>query len=149
MEGDVKAAQNGCGTAARGCTPPCSHCPRYQSALDQRWRQLAGCRAHVQPFEDEQIDDCLQVSPRELGILYQSRYPVGRNSFLMHGYYNYHHLLFGRYKDGSYFLGVPGIYENQEKMMASMFGFPEFLKAREQKQMRGQFGYWCRKVGRS
>lgn len=149
MEGDVKAAQNSCGTAARGCTPPCSHCPRYQSALDQRWRQLAGCRVHVQPFEDEQIDDCLQVSPRELGILYQSRYPVGRNSFLMHGYYNYHHLLFGRYKDGSYFLGVPGIYENQEKMMASMFGFPEFLKAREQKQMRGQFGYWCRKVGRS
>lgn len=144
---DVKAAQTACAAKASPGSRPCAGCQKYQSALDQRWRQLSGARAHVQPFADDQIDDCLQVSPRELGILYQSRYPVGRNSFLMHGYYNYRHLLFGRCKDGSYFLGVPGIFENQEKMMASMFGFPEFRRTREQNQTRGPFGYWCRRIG--
>ncbi len=144
---DVKAAQSACAAEACVSPHPCANCHKYQSALDQRWKQLSGCRGHVQPFDSEQIVDCLQVSPRELGILYQSRYPVGRNSFLMHGYYNYRHLLFGKCKDGSYFLGVPGVFENQEKMMAAMFGFPEFRKAREQRQGRGPFGYWCRRLG--
>lgn len=57
------------------------------------------------------------------------------NSFLIHGYYNFHHLLFGRVCDNenntNYFIGVPGMYCNRERYMASMFGFSNFKRATE------------------
>lgn len=124
----------------------CPRCRRPIATMDQRWQCFSRRYSHVQPFGGEEVVDCVRVSPRDLGTLYQSQWPMGRNSFLMHGYYNYRHLLFGKCRDGSYFLGIPGIYENQERMMADMFGFPLFREAKEQRQLRGRFGYWCRKL---
>lgn len=124
----------------------CPRCRRPIATMDQRWQCFSKRYSHVQPFGGEEVADCVRVSPRDLGTLYQSQWPMGRNSFLMHGYYNYRHLLFGKCRDGSYFLGIPGIYENQERMMADMFGFPLFREAKEQRQLRGRFGYWCRKL---
>ena len=44
------------------------------------------------------------------------------------------------------FLGIPGIYEQPERMMAMLFGFPEFEAAAavssDSKDMTGVFGYW-------
>lgn len=37
-------------------------------------------------------------------------------------------------------MGVPGIYQNQERVMAIIFGFPEFLP----NEVENQFGYWYR-----
>lgn len=124
----------------------CPRCRRPIATMDQRWQCFSRRYSHVQPFGGEEVVDCVRVSPRDLGTLYQSQWPMGRNSFLMHGYYNYRHLLFGKCRDGSYFLGIPGIYENQERMMADMFGFPLFRETKEQRQLRGRFGYWCRKL---
>ena len=43
-------------------------------------------------------------------------------------------------------LGIPGIYEQPERMMAMLFGFPEFEAAAavssDSKDMTGVFGYW-------
>lgn len=45
------------------------------------------------------------------------------NSFLLHGFYQYHHLIMG--KD---FIGVPGNYYPREGMAARMMGFPYFIE---------------------
>ena len=77
------------------------------------------------------------------------------NSFLLHGYYNYHHLAI--IDDGErYRLGVPGIYHPQEAKAASTFGFTEFIPHKdidmdltdEEKSSQEQFGYWCRPIKR-
>ena len=75
------------------------------------------------------------------------------NSFLVHGFFNYHYLILKTVEepDGrKRFLGVPGIYEQPERMMALLFGFPEFEASREAEQnhpqpdenANGAFGYW-------
>ena len=51
------------------------------------------------------------------------------NSFLVHGFFCYHYLILKTVNapDGSQiFLGVPGIYASQERMMALLFGFNDF-----------------------
>lgn len=79
------------------------------------------------------------------------------NSFLIHGFFNYHYLVLKKVADKEHtrhYLGVPGIYEKPERMMALLFGFPEFEKAQEQAENQnpqpvmvksepvGEFGYW-------
>ena len=48
----------------------------------------------------------------------------------------------------NYYIGVPGIYNEKEQMLASMFGFEEFkvMKAPERNGNPGggSLGYWCR-----
>ena len=63
----------------------------------------------------------------DLRELPKQHWYLGNNSFLLHGFFNYHHLLFGRLPDGKWFIGVPGIYARQERVMASVFGFPGFM----------------------
>ena len=43
-----------------------------------------------------------------------------------------------------WFVGVPGIFQSQEKVMAAIFGFPEYKSEKAAEQKTGQFGYWYR-----
>lgn len=87
-----------------------------------------------------------------------SRFPrrewrIANNSFLLHGYHNYHHLLYIE-EDGKTWLGVPGVFHEKEEVAAKAFGFPEFrrltdadLKLEEnEKNTYEDFGYWCRQI---
>ncbi len=92
-----------------------------------------------------------KVGREHLSRLPQKERKLVNNSFLLHGYYNYKHLLF--IKDGdSFFLGVPGVYYPREAEAARNFGFPIFhrvknneveLEAAQCNEGR-DFGYWCR-----
>jgi hypothetical protein len=69
------------------------------------------------------------------------------NSFLVHGFFNYHYLVLKSVEDAGQtkrFLGVPGIYEQRERMMAMLYGFPEFEAAQPEDitGANGLFGYW-------
>lgn len=68
------------------------------------------------------------------------------NSFLLHGFYNYHYLIVKEKEcEGQkrQYLGVPGYYARQERIMAMMFGFPEFEAEKETEPVEeGTFGYW-------
>lgn len=75
------------------------------------------------------------------------------NSFLIHGFFNYHYLvLWEKEEDGvkKTYLGVPGIYERPERAMALLFGFPEFAteetvaggEPEPSEAVTGSFGYW-------
>lgn len=67
------------------------------------------------------------------------------NSFLMHGYANYKHLVIKTDSNGREYLGVPGVSEAPERMMAKIFGFNEFEPAAPVTAAdveSGIFGYW-------
>ena len=77
------------------------------------------------------------------------------NSFLVHGFWNYGYLVLKKNleKDKETLaLGVPGIYEKPEAVMAVLFGFPDFEvlpeemviqeKEKNQETKEGTFGCW-------
>lgn len=66
------------------------------------------------------------------------------NSFLLHGYYNYGHLVLDE-KNGRSRLGVPGNYYEREEVVAGMFGFPDFEPAKGREKQTGVFGYYFTK----
>ena len=88
----------------------------------------------------------MKIQRGEISILPRCEWKLANNNFLLHGYYNYRHLILAKLLDPQqpprYLLGVPGHYFSNEKYMASMFGFPHFVLARKQPQGDGRFGYW-------
>ena len=107
------------------------------------WNRLAPAFAHRNPFLEGEALDAILITPRELHFFCCKNWSAARNSFIYHGYYNYHHLLFGKAIDGSFFLAVPGTYSGKEQQMAVSFGFPVFKESKE-KVPGSCRGYWCR-----
>lgn len=106
----------------------------------------------VFPFSREDSFQWVQLELKNLHLLPKSYWHLGNNSFLLHGFFNYHHLILGRKKDAQscqWFLGVPGVFQNPERVMATLFGFPEFHSTSESNIKTGQFGYWIRPLKES
>ena len=105
---------------------------------------------YIDAFDDDYFYDCIEVSPEMLKCLNQNEIDIAGNSFLLHGYYNFRHILFGRVRDNldntKYFIGVPGMYCNRERYMASMFGFNNFKKSHRSDYANPYFGYWYQEI---
>ena len=94
-----------------------------------------------------------KIQRKDMVCLPRCEWRHANNSFLIHGYYNYHHLIL-TVRDDRLKLGVPGVYHPQEEKAAESFGFPEFIPAEEldlkltdeEKNDREKFGYWCRDI---
>ena len=94
-----------------------------------------------------------KVQRKELARLPRCEWRLANNQFLLHGYYNYHHLVFIENGQMMY-LGVPGIYHEKEAQAASVCGFPDFVPMKEldvsltadECDEQEEFGYWCRQV---
>ncbi len=74
---------------------------------------------------------------------------LSHNSFLLHGYATYNHLLIKRDKNGQNYLGVPAISEPAERIMAQIYGFDKFEHAvptSEDEAESGVFGYFFCKL---
>lgn len=110
---------------------------------EKLWKDIYSKNSAFQPFSDQEISDCIRVAPGDILQLQRAHWHTGRNSFLMHGYHNYRHLLIGKTEDGNYVLGVPGIMNPQEKYLAVMFGFPNF-KFSDEPEQNPAGGYWYR-----
>lgn len=117
---------------------------------NERWKSMLEEYPVSQPFENKAIT-CVRVELKDLRELPKRYWYLGNNSFLLHGFFNYHHLLIGNEAgdDGErWFLGVPGVYQPQERVMAAIFGFQEFIPEQGHHEHTGeplnQFGYWCR-----
>ena len=105
---------------------------------------------YIDAFDDDYFYDCIEVSPEKLKCLNQNEIDIAGNSFLLPGYYNFRHILFGRVRDNldntKYFIGVPGMYCNRERYMASMFGFNNFKKSHRSDYANPYFGYWYQEI---
>ncbi|MCI8799410.1 MAG: hypothetical protein HFH88_06300 [Lachnospiraceae bacterium] len=109
---------------------------------EDKWAQLWEIYPHIHPFQDER--EYLSIRPSDFVLFPAASYRMVNNSFLLHGYYNYHHLLLGRVEkrgENFYYIGVPGNFYEREKQVAIMFGFESFECAEEPAQA-GDFGYY-------
>lgn len=110
------------------------------------WDQLGRRYPKVLAFDYDNGCEILSIHPQDIGLLPREIWAYGNNSFLLHGYYNYRHLILAKLNNPKgrprYLLGVPGHYFSNEKYMASMFGFPHFVLAKRQPETDGRFGYW-------
>lgn len=100
------------------------------------------------PFEGEEIE-CIRMELKDMQEFPKKYWYLGNNSFLLHGFFNYKHVILGELMENGrkeYFIGVPGVFQNQERIMATMFGFPEFRTAKNVGQKTGNFGYWYRVI---
>ena len=120
--------------------------PAAPRMKDTKWEQLCALYPHVHPFHDER--EYLSIGPEDFIVLRERCYQMTHNSFLLHGYYNYRHLLLlqqERSREMCYYLGVPGNFYEREKQVARMFGFESFECEREPAR-EGDFGYYLIRV---
>ena len=101
------------------------------------------------PFEDDELEKCVRLEPKDFGFLPAGEWQVVKNTFLLEGYYEYRHIIFAakEHKDKKkYYLGVPGTYHRRECFLANMFGFPYFKGIRKKENTLGDFGYWFKEL---
>lgn len=114
--------------------------------IDTIWQQFFKRYPKIQAFDYNGGCEILTIKPQDIGLLPRETWGYGNNSFLLHGYYNHRYLIFARLNnprgEPRYLLGVPGHYYSNEKYMASMFGFPNFVLSKIQPAGDGRFGYW-------
>lgn len=119
---------------------------KEETSRSHLWDRMAGNYVKVLAFDYDNGCEILSIKPQDIGLLPREIWTFGNNSFLLHGYYNYRHLILARLHNPQgaprYLLGVPGHYFSNEKYMASMFGFPHFVLAKKQPEEDGRFGYW-------
>ena len=112
-----------------------------------KWETLLEQYTSVHPFQDERV--YLTITPEDFVLLSEADYHLRSNRFLLHGYYNYKHLLLGKMPDSTgkeeYYIGVPGLFYEQEKKMAILFGFEGF-ESRTLRPTDGTFGYYMKRV---
>ena len=115
------------------------------------WSQMQKEHTVFTPFEDKEIR-CVRIELKDLRELPKRYWYLGNNSFLLHGFFNYHYIIIGNMEKDRWFIGIPGIYQQQERVMAAIFGFPEFMQAEVAGETAGrgepvnQFGYWYRSM---
>lgn len=113
--------------------------PRYN--WRQIWENLKANHDNFVLYHKEEIC-CVKIELKDIRELPRRYWYLGNNSFLLHGFFNYRYLVVGEIGEERWFIGIPGIYQNQERVMAAIFGFPEFLP----EPVENRFGYWCRMI---
>ncbi|MBR1770674.1 MAG: hypothetical protein IJ747_01445 [Lachnospiraceae bacterium] len=109
---------------------------------EHKWEQLWMIYPHIRPFSDDR--EYLTIGPGDFVLLQENSYRLVNNSFLLHGYYEFHHLLLmrmGPYTNPRYYIGVPGNLYERDKQSAILFGFQGFECANEPAE-EGDFGYY-------
>lgn len=110
------------------------------------WEEIESDCPKITPFENSEGIQYFKIGEPQLSVLSEEYGMINHNSFLLHGLNSYNYIVIGRKKDDVCILGVPGIYHDREQMMASMFGFPHFKNAKNEKVTMGIFGYYIKDV---
>lgn len=131
--------------------------PLQEMLHEDKWQQLCTLYPVCHPFEDG--EDYISIAPKDFVILRKEYQNLVSNSFLLHSFYNYHHVILGKTGENDiYYIGAPGAYLEREKKVAVMFGFEGFAQSvrgnggsaagRGGKPAveTGAFGYYMRKV---
>lgn len=112
--------------------------------IDQEWEQIRSSCHKVENCRE--LGEVYRVNKGNFAVLPESMKHILQNSFLVHGLMNYGYLLLFRVdeKAGQFGVGVPGVYYEKEKLVAEMFGFPQFWC--DGRSDNGKFGYYLRIV---
>lgn len=126
--------------------------PRHSQAeapedWDLRWRFILENYPVMTPFTGDEHTLCVRMELKDLRQLPKQFWYLGNNSFLLHGFFNYRYYILGMTEEfgiKKWFVGVPGVFQNPERVMAALFGFPEFRSEKPSPINTGEFGYWYR-----
>lgn len=129
-----------------GSRPPQSGSGPRPSQPNSGMRQRRVSWEACTPFDDGDMVQCWKIHPRDFSCFSRHQCALRNNRFLQYGHYNFGHLLLCRKSNGQYILGVPGSYDQQERFMANMFGFPYFKESRMIEVPKGRGGYWYRLI---
>ncbi len=113
------------------------------ASLGSKWEELQANHQAVSLASEVQ-GNWIRMEIKELRDLPKRFWYLGNNSFLLHGFFNYHHILFGKEESEQgtmWYLGVPGVFQKEERVMATLFGFSRFCPLTG-KPSEGGFGYW-------
>ena len=141
--GQDSTPEQKCGTAQD--SPAGQECQTEQDTQAEQASRSSQNASAAQPSHNVK-----KIQRSEMSILPRRYWHLANNSFLLHGYHNYNHLLLIE-KDGHYWLGVPGIYDPHEARAARLFGFPQFTDSYndslhltdDECNPNANFGYWC------
>lgn len=135
-ENGNEAGEEPCGAA--GEAEQVDSAPEYVGRTS--WEELLKTHQRIHPFEEQ--GDYISINPFTLKLLAPQYRSLSNNSFLLHGFYNYRHLILGYYRDmkrEGFYIGVPGTFHEKEQMVAEMFGFEGY-------EPSGPIGYYMRRV---
>ena len=113
---------------------------------EDKWQELCKKYQHVHPFPSNKV--FLSIKPEDFIVLQQKYQKLVNNSFLLHGFYNYGHMILGKLGEedkAPVYIGVPGVYYEREKQAAQMFGFAGF-ESTEHPVQAGSYGYYMIEV---
>ena len=113
---------------------------------EDKWEELCKKYQKVHPFPSKRV--FLAIKPDDFIILQQKYQKLVHNSFLLHGFYNYGHMILGKLTDeeeAPVYIGVPGVYYEREKQAAQIFGFVGF-ESTEHPVQSGSYGYYMIEV---
>lgn len=108
-------------------------------------RKMFATHPNMYPFEDDEMEACVQISPGDFSAFPKEYWHMGSNTFLLQGYYNYRHLILAR-TGKRFYVGIPGQYHRRDKYLADMFGFGHFKCIQKKPERLGDFGYWMQEV---
>lgn len=98
------------------------------------------------PFASGIIDKSVRIELKDIGCLPIKMWVLANNTFLLHGYCSYRHIIFAKIKisdiETQYAVGLPGIYNSYDENIARQHGFIYFQPIGEVKDKNGTFGYW-------
>ena len=114
-----------------------------QEVREDKWEQIMNTYEVLHPYGDDRT--YIKLEPKDFVIMQAKYQNLVNNSFLLHGFYNYRYLILGKEKETEYYLGVPGVFYEREKMVALMFGFEAF-ECEGGIARPGGFGYYLRRV---
>lgn len=122
-----------------------------ESRQDREHTLQASEQGSAPPGQDRGSLTARKIERSEISKLPRRFWFLANNSFLLHGYHNYNHLLLVE-EDGHVWLGVPGIYDVREARAADLFGFPQFTRSyapmlglsEDERNDGADFGHWCR-----
>ncbi len=112
-----------------------------------KWEFIMENYPVMTPFAGDEKTLCVRWELKDLRLLPRQYWYLGNNSFLLHGFFNYRYLILGiteKAEKKRWFIGIPGVYQNPERVMATLFGFPEFRNEKSAPVNTGEFGYWYR-----
>ena len=103
----------------------------------------------------KEVAACEKIDLSQIRDLPSPNWHLSTNSFLLHGFWNYGYLVLKKEVEGdeeTLSLGVPGIFEKPEAVMAVLFGFPKFEEITQEgpqekllegtEPKAGAFGAW-------
>lgn len=115
-----------------------------RTAPSARWINMTRNIGKLCILEDE---ECVAIRPFQMSRLPRKYWELSGNSYVLHGYYVYGHLILVRTEDSEgneqIWLGVPGGGGEKEEKEAKMFGFPHYKKRIVRRQSGMPEGYWC------